>query len=87
MAEFGSPSYSFEELVAELGSCYLCSHAGISQKELRNSAAYIQGWLSQLKSNYTYIVLASSQAQRAVNYILNKQEDCPVLEKASNHRA
>lgn len=87
MSEFGSPTYSFEELVAELGSCYLCSHAGIDQKELKNSAAYIQGWLSQLKSNYTYIVLASSQAQRAVNYILNKMDECPVLEKVTEERA
>lgn len=78
---FGSEPYSFEELIAELGSCYLCSHAGIGQNKLSNSAAYIQGWLKQLQNNYTYIVLASSQAQRAVNYILNKQNDCPVLEK------
>lgn len=87
MSEFGSETYSFEELVAELGSCYLCSHTGIGQKELKNSAAYIQAWLTKLRSNYTYIVLASSQAQRAVNYILNKQEDCPVLERLSEDRA
>lgn len=78
MAEFGSPTYSFEELVAELGSCYLCSYAGIGQKELRNSVAYIQGWLSQLRSNYWYIVLASSQAQKAANYILNKNDNVSI---------
>lgn len=87
MSEFGSETYSFEELVAELGSCYLCSHSGIGQKELKNSAAYIQAWLAKLRSNYTYIVLASSQAQRAANYILGKEGDCPVLERLSENRA
>lgn len=87
MSEFGSETYSFEELVAELGSCYLCSHAGIGQMELKNSAAYIQGWLSKLDSNYTYIVLASSQAQRAVNYILNKEKEWPASEELKESRA
>lgn len=87
MAEFGSPTYCFEELIAELGSCYLCSYAGIDQKELKNSAAYIQGWLSQLQSNHWYIVLASSSAQRAVDYILNKRQEVSVLRKATEERA
>lgn len=87
MAEFGSPTYSFEELVAEIGSCYLCSHAGIDQRELKNSAAYIQGWLTQLKSNYVYIVLASSQAQRAADYILNRLDEVSFLGKAKEERA
>lgn len=87
MAEFGSPTYSFEELVAELGSCYLCSHAGIDQHELKNSAAYIKGWLTQLKCNYAYIVLASSQAQKAVDYILKHEGEVTLLGQATEDRA
>ena len=45
---FGSDLYSTEELIAELGSCYLQSHTGAIYDNLANSAAYIQGWLSKL---------------------------------------
>lgn len=87
MAEFGSPTYSFEELVAELGNCYLCSYSGIGQRDLKNSAAYIQGWLTQLRSNYWYIVMASSQAQKAVDYILRKNGDVTLIHTPENPRA
>jgi len=37
-----------------------------------NSAAYIQGWLNQLKNDKKFIVEASAKAQKAVDYILNQ---------------
>jgi len=70
MAEFGSEPYSQEELVAEMGTCYLQSHAGITE-EFESSAAYIQGWLSKLKNDRLFIFQAASAAQKAVNFILN----------------
>ncbi len=45
-APFGSPTYSFEELVAECSAAFLCAEAGISPAVLENQAAYIQGWLA-----------------------------------------
>ena len=42
---FASDEYSKEELVAELGSAFLCVEAGIDNSQIENSAAYIQGWL------------------------------------------
>ena len=36
---FGSDSYAFEELVAELGAAYVCAHFGI--EAVGNSAAYL----------------------------------------------
>ena len=36
-----------------------------------NSAAYIQGWLKALKNDRKFIVVASSYAQKGVEYILN----------------
>lgn len=71
MAEFGSEPYSIEELIAELGSCYLCNHTGILNPEVQNSAAYINGWLGMLKKDKRFIVQASAQAQKAVDCILN----------------
>jgi antirestriction protein ArdC len=71
MAEFGSDMYSLEELIAELGSAYLCSFANIFMPQ--NSAAYIGGWLTKLKSDKRFIIQASGFSQRAVDFILNEK--------------
>ncbi len=73
MAEFGSEIYSQEELVAEMGTCYLQSFAGITS-EFQHSAAYIHGWLSKLKNDKLFIFQAASAAQKAVNFILNLRD-------------
>jgi antirestriction protein ArdC len=70
MSELGSVAYSHEELVAEIGTCYLQSVANITT-EFEQSVAYIQGWLQQLKNDRHFIFSASTQAQKAVDYILN----------------
>ncbi len=44
-APFGSATYSFEEIIAEMSAAYLCAEAGISPAVIDNEAAYIQGWL------------------------------------------
>lgn len=72
MAEFGDAVYSQEELVAEVGTCYLQSYAGITS-EFTNSTAYIQGWLSKLKNDKRFIFTAAREAQKAVDFILNIQ--------------
>lgn len=68
---FGSHEYSKEELVAEMGAAFLCGHAGIEQRTIENSAAYIQGWLKALKNDKKLLVMAAAQAQHASDYILN----------------
>lgn len=72
---FGSHDYSNEELVAEFGASMLCGFAGIEQHTIENSAAYIQGWLKVLKGDKKLAIIAAGQAQRAVDFILNKQQD------------
>ena len=73
-AAFGSEEYSKEELVAELGACFLNSTAGLTtENSFRNSTAYIQGWLRALKNDPKMIVNASSQAEKATEYILNAE--------------
>lgn len=74
MAEFGSEPYSIEELIAEIGAAYLNSHTGILDKGIDNSAAYIQGWLTKLKNDKRFIISASGQAQKAVDFILGRKE-------------
>jgi antirestriction protein ArdC len=70
----GDENYSFEELVAEIGSAFLCSMCGIDNT-LQNSASYIKGWLSHLQDNQKLIIKASTQAKNAVNFLLNKTEE------------
>lgn len=72
MAEFGSDMYSLEELVAELGSAYLSSQTGILDKQIKHSAAYINGWLGKLKGDKRFIVQAAGMAQKAVDYVINQ---------------
>ena len=62
--------YSFEELIAEIGSAMLCSQMGV-EFSLENSTSYISGWAEFLREDKkTAIVRASSQAQKAVEFIL-----------------
>jgi antirestriction protein ArdC len=68
---FGSEQYSQEEIIAELGACYLMNHSGIETEPTKNNAAYIQNWLKVLKNDRKFIVYASSFAQKAVDFVLN----------------
>lgn len=67
---FGSHEYSKEELVAELAAAFLSGHCCIENITIKNSAAYIQGWLKSLKNDKTLLVHAAAQAQKAADYIL-----------------
>lgn len=73
-ARFGGESYSKEELVAEIGSTMILNQLGIeTSKTFSNSAAYIKGWLAVLRNDSKFIVSASSKAEKAVDYILDKK--------------
>lgn len=67
---FGSPDYSREELVAEMGSAFLCAAAGISPPTIEQSAAYVDGWRRKLSSDKRLVIQAAGQGQRAVDYVL-----------------
>jgi len=69
---FGSESYSKEELIAEMTAAMLCGIAGIEQRILENSAAYLKTWIARLKSDSRMLVSAASQAQKAADFIQGK---------------
>jgi|TARA_Y100000310_G_scaffold309003_1_gene352674 antirestriction protein ArdC len=69
---FGDLTYSREELVAEIGSSFLCSEAGID-REFDNQVAYIKSWMKSLKNDKGMITWAASKATKAVNHILKIQ--------------
>lgn len=69
---FGSEKYSFEELIAELGSLFMMQTIGFDTSKTEiNSTAYLKGWLKKLKEDSSFIVKASTKAQLAVDCILD----------------
>ena len=74
---YGSDPYAREELIAEMGSAFLCGYAGIVDQTINSSAAYLEGWLKQLKEDKTLIVHAAAQAQKAADFILGHKPEIP----------
>lgn len=68
---FGDPVYAFEELIAEIGSAYLCANLNISG-EIQH-ASYLNGWLKVLKGDKHAIFRACRQAREASDFLLNMQ--------------
>ena len=66
---FGDEGYAREELVAELGSAFLCADLGITPEPREDHAAYIGNWLKVLKEDKRAIFQAAAHAQRAVDYL------------------
>ncbi|MEY9375943.1 MULTISPECIES: ArdC family protein [Rhizobium] len=66
---FGDNAYASEELVAELGSAYLCAQLGFTPSF--RSASYIDSWLKVLKGDNRAIFSAASYAGHAATYIWN----------------
>jgi antirestriction protein ArdC len=77
---FGSTPYAREELVAEMGAAFLSGQAGIVERTIENSAAYVRSWLQKLKDNNRLVVQAAAQAQKAADFILGKSEARPEVE-------
>lgn len=71
-----SDEYSREELVAEMGSAMILNQLGIdNEKAFKNSVAYVQSWLRELKNDNRMIVWAASRAEKAVKYIKGIKEE------------
>jgi len=74
---YGSDPYAKEELIAEMGSAFLCGYAGIVDRTIDRSAAYLESWLKQLQADKTLIVQAAAQAQKAADFILGQKPEPP----------
>ncbi|WP_114227024.1 MULTISPECIES: ArdC family protein [Sphingomonas] len=67
---FGDSAYAREELVAELGSAFLCAALGI-EPTLRH-ADYLGSWLKVLKADNKAIFSAASAASKASDWLLSR---------------
>jgi antirestriction protein ArdC len=66
---FGNEAYAAEELIAEMGSAFLCADLGITPEVREDHAAYLASWLKVMKADSRAIFIASAQAQRAADYL------------------
>lgn len=66
--KFGSESYAFEELIAELGCAFLMADLGVSGEVQHES--YIASWLKTLKDDKRYIFQAASAASKAHRFLM-----------------
>ncbi len=74
-----------EELIAELGGCFLCADIGIvPELEPRpDHASYIQSWLDVLAGDKRAIFQAAAHAQRAVSFLHGLQPEKGQIGKAA----
>ena len=70
---WGDEGYAKEELVAEIGSAFLCADLGITPETREDHAAYIETWLKALKDDKKLIFTAAAHATRAVEFLKSKQ--------------
>ena len=76
---FGSADYGKEELVAEMAAAFLCGEAGIRPAVIENQAAYLQGWLKQLKNDKKLVIAAAGAGQKAADWVRNIRAE-PILQ-------
>lgn len=69
---FGSKDYAREEMVAEMGSAFLCASLGIVPTV--RHADYIGAWLEVLREDNRAIFRAASMASKAADWLLARHE-------------
>jgi len=75
---FGDDGYATEELVAELGSAFLCAALELTPHIREDHASYLAHWLAVLKADKRAIFAAAAHAQRAVD-LLHGMQPAPLF--------
>jgi len=78
---FGSQAYAMEELIAETGSAFLCSHLGVTKAPTPNHARYLNNWLEVLKKDDKAMIKAFTLSKNASEYLLTLNEDQEEINK------
>ena len=79
---WGDEGYAREELVAELGSAFLCADLELTPEVREDHSAYIASWLEVLKGDKRAIFSAAAHAQRAADF-LHRMQDAEADERAA----
>ncbi|WP_442755898.1 ArdC family protein [Methylocystis sp. JAN1] len=72
---FGRAAYAMEELIAELGSAFICAEIGITGEPRADHAAYLADWLDILREDKKAVFAAASHASRAAAFLVAMQGD------------
>jgi antirestriction protein ArdC len=72
---FGSDAYALEELVAELGSAFLCAELGLANEPRLDHAAYLQSWLRVLKADARALFVAAKDATAAALFLSERTSE------------
>jgi antirestriction protein ArdC len=86
---FGDAKYAYEELIAEMASCFMGVNltAEASEFHIQNHKAYVQNWIEHIRNKPDSLIHAIKDAQIAANYMDYKAELITLEEynKTSGH--
>ena len=66
---FANQAYAAEELIAEIGSAFLCAELGITQDTWPDHAKYIANWIKIFEDDRKAIFKAAAKASQAVAWL------------------
>ncbi len=68
---FGSEAYAYEELVAEISSCFMSGNlaAGQTKEHIENHKAYVRGWVEMVRNAPERLVQAVRDAEKTADYM------------------
>lgn len=67
---FGDDPYKMEELVAELSAAMVGNTLGFDKRILDNNAAYVNGWVKELRENPKVILSVMADVNKASNMLI-----------------
>ena len=65
--------YATEELVAEIGSAFLCAYLGITKKPRANHAKYLNHWIQNIQDSEKALTKAFTLAQKSLDCLIEMQ--------------
>lgn len=70
-ALFGTPQYAYEELVAEMCSCFMGVNLDVTAtpQHIDNHKAYVQSWIQAIRDKPETLIRAIKDAQAAATYM------------------
>jgi antirestriction protein ArdC len=72
---FGDAAYAVEELIAEIGSAFLCAACRLEGR--LQHAAYVAEWIKVLKADKRAVFTAAAKAQQAADYLQGMAKPAP----------
>ena len=66
--------YAYEELIAEIGSVFLCAEFQIETSPRIDHAQYLNGWIKALGNDTKILRDASNEAWKACQWLINESE-------------